>query len=410
MSFALAYQNNKSKARDSKTSTHGNNNAISHHHRFNTFDKDSPDYILHLQRTIGNQAVQMLVRSNNNVRGFDFAKIGILQPKLKISQHADTYEQEADRVAEQVMRMTLPSESVMPQDTTIDRERIDRKCAACEMKEEEEDKKQVSVKLNRKSTSGSSLETNDHVTAKINDIRFSSGNSLDTDTKEFMESRFVYDFSNVRIHTDERATQSANSVNALAYTVGNHIAFAEGQYQPDTSEGRRLLAHELVHTIQQADSHQGVLIQRMQSCPAALGKDDPVPAGWKAYHGNSCWFHCCYRGILEDRRPSPEDPQNECFYDDNGSLVDEGHEYAGCRGTPNEYDSATDWWSHTFKDRGGIWAKGWGAFWSSRWSDINQHFEREGQRMLQCHEVCNSQPWYLRGFCLQGCQGYIPTQ
>jgi hypothetical protein len=66
-----------------------------------------------------------------------------------------------------------------------------------------------------------------------------------------MKSRLGYDFSKVRRHTDERASRSAISVNALAYMVGNDIVFAEAQYQRYTLEGKRLLAHELVHVVQQ---------------------------------------------------------------------------------------------------------------------------------------------------------------
>jgi hypothetical protein len=66
-----------------------------------------------------------------------------------------------------------------------------------------------------------------------------------------MEYRFGYDFSDVRIYTGERATRSADSVNALAYTIGNDIVFGENQFQPSTSQGRRLLAHELAHVVQQ---------------------------------------------------------------------------------------------------------------------------------------------------------------
>jgi hypothetical protein len=66
-----------------------------------------------------------------------------------------------------------------------------------------------------------------------------------------MDSRLGYDFSKVRIHTDETAARSAISVNALAYTLGSDIVFAEAQYQPYTLEGKRLLAHELVHVVQQ---------------------------------------------------------------------------------------------------------------------------------------------------------------
>lgn len=67
-----------------------------------------------------------------------------------------------------------------------------------------------------------------------------------------MESRFGRDFSNVRVHHDDRAAQSAAAVNALAYTVGQHIVFAQGQYTPNSAAGRGLLAHELAHTVQQA--------------------------------------------------------------------------------------------------------------------------------------------------------------
>ncbi|MBE9180041.1 DUF4157 domain-containing protein [Oculatella sp. LEGE 06141] len=66
-----------------------------------------------------------------------------------------------------------------------------------------------------------------------------------------MESRFNQDFSRVRLHTDAQADASAQAVNALAYTVGQDIAFAKGQYKPQTLEGQKLLAHELVHTLQQ---------------------------------------------------------------------------------------------------------------------------------------------------------------
>jgi hypothetical protein len=66
-----------------------------------------------------------------------------------------------------------------------------------------------------------------------------------------MEPRFGHNFSNVRVHTDTKAAHSAWAVNALAYTVGRDIVFGKGQYAPKTSEGKRLMAHELTHTIQQ---------------------------------------------------------------------------------------------------------------------------------------------------------------
>ena len=67
-----------------------------------------------------------------------------------------------------------------------------------------------------------------------------------------MELRFGHDFSRVRVHTDAKAAESARAVNALAYTVGHDMAFGAGQYVPETSEGRQLVAHELAHVVQQS--------------------------------------------------------------------------------------------------------------------------------------------------------------
>lgn len=254
MSFAFAHPN---KTGDSKKSTLPEHSSYSPHIN-NLKAKESPNTILYLQRAIGNQEVQSLINSDKEV-GFDFAKIGILQPKLKVSQPNDVYEQEADKVAEQVMRMTDPSESAMSEGATKDEERITRKCAGCKMKEEEgeeDDKKlQISRMSSTTTTDASILEANDKTTNEIDNIRSSGGSSLDSNTGEFMKSRFGgYDFSNVRIHADRRAATLAQSVNALAYTVGNDIVFGQGRYQPDTLQGRKLLAHELTHVVQQSGS------------------------------------------------------------------------------------------------------------------------------------------------------------
>lgn len=107
-------------------------------------------------------------------------------------------------------------------------------------------------------------------------------------------------------------------------------------------------------------------IQMMRPCPPTLTESEDTPEGWKDYQGNACVFHCCYRGILEDRMPEPDDPQNECFYDSYGRLVDENHENADCGGTPNQYDSDRNPLKHTFLDEGGILSSGWSAFWESR--------------------------------------------
>jgi Domain of unknown function (DUF4157) len=88
----------------------------------------------------------------------------------------------------------------------------------------------------------------------VYEVLGSPGQPLDAGTRAFMELRFGHNFSNVRVHTDARAAKSARTVNALAYTVGRDVVFGTGQYMPQTSEGKRLLAHELTHVIQQYNS------------------------------------------------------------------------------------------------------------------------------------------------------------
>ncbi len=90
----------------------------------------------------------------------------------------------------------------------------------------------------------------------VHEVLHAPGQPLDHTTRAFMEPRFGHDFGDVRVHTDPHAAESACAVNALAYTVGNHIAFGTGQYQPHSGAGRRLLAHELAHTVQQENANR----------------------------------------------------------------------------------------------------------------------------------------------------------
>ena len=274
MSFAIVGQSKTNSVADGKTFTSAKHSpAHNNYLRITTLNNDhSSDSILYLQRVIGNQAVQRLVRSkNNNAKGFEFAKIAI-QPKLKISQPSDEYEQEADRVADQVMRMPDPSDSVvMSQSTAIVEDRIDRKCAACEMKKEDDEDKKLQLSRKLSTTDKSNLESNEDIANEINDIRSTNGFPLDASTEEFMESRLGYNLSNVRIHTEEYTARSANSVNALAYTVGNNVIFGAARYQRNTLEGQRLLAHELTHVIQQNAGR----VSGIQRRPPWLSEEDP---------------------------------------------------------------------------------------------------------------------------------------
>jgi len=98
-----------------------------------------------------------------------------------------------------------------------------------------------------------------------------AGMPLDSGVRSGMESRFGQDFGNVRVHTDPRAAESARAIDAKAYTVGNHIVFGSGAYDPSSPHGQHLLAHELTHTVQQGG------IQRMPAEGLGLGSSvDPM--------------------------------------------------------------------------------------------------------------------------------------
>ena len=133
----------------------------------------SQDNIMYLQRTIGNQAVQRLMHSNARN---DAIKNGI-QTKLKVSQPGDMYEQEANRVAEQVMRMSSSPNLITSSTLTNKEERIDRKCSTCEMKKEDEDRKEKNLNISRKPSTSSNFEASEEATNKINDV-ISSGRLL----------------------------------------------------------------------------------------------------------------------------------------------------------------------------------------------------------------------------------------
>jgi hypothetical protein len=109
-------------------------------------------------------------------------------------------------------------------------------------------KEESAPQVQRKAEQGAS----DHAgLATAAALPHSGGHPLDQITRTLMESRFGFDFSKIRIHTDSDAAESANGLNALAYTIGKDLVFGAGQYSPQTEEGRRLIAHELTHTIQQ---------------------------------------------------------------------------------------------------------------------------------------------------------------
>ena len=105
--------------------------------------------------------------------------------------------------------------------------------------------------LQRKAMNSGKGEWDSAIPPVVHDVLNSTGEPLNESTRAFMEPRFGHDFSGVRVHTDARAAESAGAVNAHAYTVGEDVVFAPGQYQPSTERGNALIAHELSHVLQQ---------------------------------------------------------------------------------------------------------------------------------------------------------------
>jgi hypothetical protein len=107
----------------------------------------------------------------------------------------------------------------------------------------------------QRSTSDPETRSPGQVPPIVHEVLRSPGQELDEQSRAFFEPLFDHDFSHVRVHTDQRAEHSARTVNALAYTVGHNVVFGAGQFAPTTTQGRRLLAHELTHVVQQGGSN-----------------------------------------------------------------------------------------------------------------------------------------------------------
>ncbi|MDH5181690.1 MAG: DUF4157 domain-containing protein, partial [Gammaproteobacteria bacterium] len=220
------------------------------------------------QRTLANTATRPLQastwqpdysRQSRNIsqsghtgRGFNFANIAIVSPnnpvqaKLTIGQPNDKYEQEADRIAEQVVGMpdTAPAQPAAAGNNFIQRQenKEDEEEETLQTKpliqrqmgnEEEEEEEET---LQADSMPGASATTAPGISAGINALR-GRGEPLAAETRHFMEPRFGQDFSQVRVHTGDHAAQLTRQINARAFTVGSDIAFGAGQYQPNSING-----------------------------------------------------------------------------------------------------------------------------------------------------------------------------
>jgi len=193
-----------------------------------------------------------------------------MQAKLTVNRPGDPFEQEADRIADQVVSMPEASPAFGRASTLVQRAILQR--CACREKEEEEERK-----VQRKEESASGLQEAPAGVSRL--LASGGGRPLDAETRAFMEPRFGHDFRQVRIHSDAQAADSARSVSARAYTVGRDVVFGAGQFSPGSTEGRRLLAHELTHVVQQGHAPGATTLQR-DPLPAAK----TVPPAYRVHH------------------------------------------------------------------------------------------------------------------------------
>ena len=145
--------------------------------------------------------------------------------------------------------------------------------------------------------------------AVVHEVLNSPGQPLEATTRVFMEPRFGHDFSHVRLHTDAKAAQSAREVSANAYTAGRNIVFANGQYAPHTADGRKLIAHELTHVIQQGNETSlpaSVPLPIDTSGEAAAEEaSEQVMSGQSAGHVGSGYATSIQRQLPRLMPPSP---------------------------------------------------------------------------------------------------------
>ncbi len=152
------------------------------------------------------------------------------------------------------------------------------------------EKKREETAIQRKETNNSAKVATD--TSMIREVTQSAGQPLDTVTRGFMEQRFGHDFSQVRIHTDSKAADSAKSINARAYTLGQNIVFGSGQHAPHTLSGQRLLAHELTHVIQQLGGNiieQNIFRYRIKSQKEIIQRKKCDPLIQDCPDGSACF-------------------------------------------------------------------------------------------------------------------------
>jgi hypothetical protein len=175
------------------------------------------------------------------------------QPKLTVNEPNNKYEREAERVADAVMRMPEPGSTEDPQENVLP-DRIQRMCPRCQRRHRQgkplncEDCEQEMQRRDDRSSGSDPIAGSAKQAARVTE---EPGQPLPDRTQSFFEARMGRSFSDVRIHTGGKADRAARSIDAKAYTLGNDVVLRSDEYRPETRSGRRLLAHELTHVVQQ---------------------------------------------------------------------------------------------------------------------------------------------------------------
>jgi hypothetical protein len=242
---------------------------------------------LQLQRTSGNKAASSPFSTGASLQRLPTHRGISLQPKLTVGAANDQYEQEADRVTQQVMSMPTPP-SVVTGQTSVKGHIPEH--------DEMAQTKPLAATITPLVQRAPSDSTGSFQPGADFESRLSSsggGSSLPASTRAFMEPRFGADFSGVRLHTGSEAAQLNRAISAQAFTHGRDIYLGEGKNDLESSAGKQLLAHELTHTIQQGTS-----------VPTIMHSSDSVAIDGSA--SSPVTFHCEEpAGVLVQRQPAP---------------------------------------------------------------------------------------------------------
>ncbi|MBN2005843.1 MAG: DUF4157 domain-containing protein [Anaerolineae bacterium] len=201
-------------------------------------------------RTQGNRHVQQLVSGMSGPASHKTPIAAGIQTQMSVSQPGDAFELEADRVADEVMRM--PAQATPPPlppndgDANDDHGNQGNSLPGAVFRL----RNAITPLAQRAGGNDADRGISPQVEGQVAGLR-GGGAPLPQSERDFFEPRLGADLSQVRVHTGSVAVQTSRDLNARAYTVGSDIAFNAGEYQPGSSAGRRLMAHELTHVIQQ---------------------------------------------------------------------------------------------------------------------------------------------------------------